>query len=97
MSIEIIKARHTPLAFSMMLAGYIATRYVATDLYELVNNLYETLTYPVLFFPMALSGVVFQYFENKYCWSKLLNLADHYSFMGVSIGATVGLLSLSLW
>ena len=96
MSIEIIKARHTPAAFLIMFLAYSGTRYVASDFAEQIKILYATITYPVAFFPIALAGVGLQYLENKLFWCRFLELTDNHSFMGVSIGAIVGLLSLGL-
>lgn len=80
-----------------MLIGYSLTRYLGAPLAGDVVTLYSAFTYYVIFFAVTLPCVGLQYLENKYLWSRMLTLKDNLSFMGVSYGLAIGILSLGKW
>ncbi|WP_417503140.1 hypothetical protein [Marinobacter sp.] len=97
MTRELIKKKHFPLAVALGLVGYFAVRYGLCDFRETTQELADRITETGLFFVIGLPGVVMQYYENKYFWSRFLVLDDDMSFIGLSAGVVVGLLSFAHW
>ena len=97
MSIKIIKAKHTPLALVLIFTSYFSVRMLAADMAEHISIVFSVLSYAVTIILFGLIGVAIQYAENKYIWGRFLNLSDNLGFLGLSIGLSIGFISLALW
>lgn len=97
MAIELIKAKHFPLSLVLMLSSYALIKSVLEPIASNVESLIYQLTYVGCFFAISLPAVGLQYLENKYLWRRILDFNDNLSFMGLSLGFAVGLISLGIW
>jgi len=97
MSIELIKNKHLPVAVIALILGFIPTWYFSIELKPLAISAIDFMSYPAVLIAVGGLGVFAQIFENKYVWGKLLNLEDNISFLGLSIGFTIGFIGLGRW
>jgi membrane protease YdiL (CAAX protease family) len=94
---EVIKAKHLPVGIVLGVVGYVLARWLANPVSDEINQLNQAITYPGVFFLVALPAVALQYAENRLVWSRFFDLADNLSFFGLSLGLAVGLIGFVLW
>lgn len=97
MAIEIIKAKHLPLSSILMVISYTVCRSLFSSYSEQIEQLINQVSYLIAFLLISLPCIALQYIENKYLWCRFININDNLSFMGISLGFSLGILSLGLW